>query len=118
MGNTQAKLAASPEKTKRNVNHNTLKRQASPDPSDKHLKRRAIARIDENTDHTRENSTGSSKDQKPCAPLRDSLDDDEQFLELPELFDLVGTVAKKYGMDDELLHKNYRGRDALACLQN
>jgi hypothetical protein len=118
MGNTQAKLSALPEQAKRDANHNSLKRSASPASLDACVKRRAFALDDEVTDHTTDGLSHFSKDKKPCEALRDSLDEDEKFLELPQLFDLVSVVAEKHGMDDGLLHRNYRGQDLLTALES
>lgn len=117
MGNTQAKLSAVPQQSRRNANCNTRKRRASPAPLDTNNKRCAIAIKAEDTDHTREDLPSVPNAKKPCGPLRDSLDADEQFLELPQLFDLVGVVAKKHGVDDGPLHRSYRGLDVLTSLE-
>ena len=118
MGNTEAKLSAFPEQTKHAASYNTLKRPTSPPALDTPNKRRAIVLEVNDADYTDDIPTSFYHSNMPCEGLRDSLDDDEQFLELPELFDLVGAVAKNHGLDDELLHKNYRGKDALSHLQN
>lgn len=118
MGNTEAKLPAFPEQTKHVASYNTLKRPTSPPAPDTSNKRRAIVLEVNDADHTDDIPTSLPHSNMPCEELRDSLGDDEQFLELPELFDLVGAVAKNHGLDDELLHKNYRGKDALSYLQN
>jgi hypothetical protein len=117
MGNTQAKLSAAPGPTRCHTNGNTRKRQASPSPLDTSNKRRTIALKAQDSDYTRENLPESPTTNKPCGPLRDNLDADEQFLELPQLFDLVAVVAKKYKVDDELLHRSYRGQDVLYSLE-
>lgn len=118
MGNTEAKLSVFPEQTRHVASYNTLKRPESPHALDTSNKRRAIVLEANDADHTNDIPTSLPHSNMPCDELRDSLDDDEQFLELPELFDLVGAVAKNHGLDDELLHRNYRGQDALSCLQN
>lgn len=117
MGNTQAKLAAVPQQTRRDADCNTRKRQASPAPLDTTNKRRAVAPKAQDTDNTHENRRLSPNTNELCGPLRDTLDADQQFLELPQLFDLIAVVAKKYKMDDELLHKNYQGRDVLSSVE-
>jgi len=118
MGNTEAKLSALPEQAEYSANYSTLKRPASPPALDTSNKRRATALEVNDTGHTHDIPTSSSESNKLHEGLRDSLDDDERFLEQPQIFDLVGVVAKKYGLDDELLHKNYRGQDAISFLQN
>lgn len=107
MGNTQAKLSAGLEQTKRNAKCNTPKRKASPTPLHQSIKRRAII-LDGG--HTPDDLSDFPRDEKPCEALREILDEDEKFLELPQLFDRVGVVARKYGMDDGLLHRTIEGR--------
>lgn len=118
MGNTQAKLSAPPEQAKRDAQYNSLKRPRSPLALDASNKRHIIAFEADVISQTEDVPTSLSDSNKPQEELRDSLDDDEQFLELPHIFDLVSVVAKKYNLDDELLHKNYRGQDAISFLQN
>ena len=115
MGNTQAKLSAGLEQTKRNAKCNTLKRKASPTPLHQSIKRRAIV-LD--GDHTPDDLSDFPRDEKPCEALREILDEDEKFLELPQLFDRVGVVARKYGMDDGLLHRDYRGQDIISSIES
>jgi len=118
MGNTQAKLAPTLEDAERGTRGNTLKRAAIPDPLDAPNKRRGHAIEFSDTGHLNEIMPHLSERSKPHETLRNSLDRDEQFLELPHLFDLVGAVAKRMSVDDKFLHKNYRGQDAPSCLPN
>jgi hypothetical protein len=114
MGITQAKLAPIVRQAEHGAPKDTLKRAASLPLPDASIKRRANAlEPEDTTDQTHDELSSSSKDNKSCETMRDSLDEDEKFLELPHLFDLVGIVAQKYGMDDELLHRNYRGQDMI-----
>jgi hypothetical protein len=46
------------------------------------------------------------------------LGEDEKFLELPQLFDRVGVVTRKHGMDDGLLHRNYWGQDVPSSIES
>jgi hypothetical protein len=49
----------------------------------------------------------------PRNELRSKLDDDEKFLESPELYQQVVDVAKRYKLSDRLVHEDYRGQDRL-----
>lgn len=118
MGNTEAKLSAPPEQAKLDANYSTLKRRTSSPAPGTSNKRRAIAPEANDTGHTDDIPASLSDSNKPFEELRDCLDEDEQFLELPQLFDLVGVVAKKHGLDESLLIRNYRGQDALSHLKN
>ena len=118
MGNTQAKLSAGSEKIKHDTNCNKLKRRASSASLDISAKRRAIALKTEDIDDTHDQPPKILKDRRPYEALRDHLDEDEKFLELPQLFDLVAAVAKKHGMDDGPLHRSYRGQDVLLSLES
>jgi hypothetical protein len=118
MGNTQAKLSAAPEQTKRDAKCNTLKRQASPPLLHTFSKRRAIVSKAEDNDHAHESLLEVPQTNMPYGPLRDCLDEDEKFLEQPHIFDLVAVVAKRHKMDDELLHRSYRGQDVLTSLES
>jgi hypothetical protein len=57
-------------------------------------------------------------DNSPREDLRGRLDKDEQFLELPELYDLVGVVAERFGLNDSLLLKQYRCQDQVATCKS
>lgn len=46
--------------------------------------------------------------------LRNRPDDDERFLEQPELYDLVNAVAKRSGLNAGIIHEHYRGQDQLS----
>jgi predicted nuclease with TOPRIM domain len=57
-------------------------------------------------------------DNSPREDLRGRLDKDEQFLELPELYDLVDVVAERFGLNDSLLLKQYRCQDQVATCKS
>jgi hypothetical protein len=119
MGNTQAKLAPILEQAESRTRDNTLKRGASLTSLDPSTKRRAHALQSSDSSHSHDILPHSScMDTKLREEVRDSLDGDEQFQELPQLFDQVYLVANKYGHDDTLLHRNCRGQDAPSCLRN
>lgn len=100
MGNTQAKLAPIIGQGESGAKLSTLKRQASPSPPESPYKRRALTLKVDDSGHAKDELSGLSEENTPSEVLRDVLDQDEHFLELPQLFDLVGVVAKKFRMDD------------------
>ena len=119
MGNTQAKLAPIIEQAELGARNNTSKRQASSPLLGTSIKRQIIAvSLEDTTDYTHDELSDLPKDNQPGGSLRDSLDEDEKFLELPQLFDLVGVVARKYELDDKPLHKDYRGQDLISSFRS
>ncbi|GAB7324226.1 hypothetical protein MBLNU13_g07582t1 [Cladosporium sp. NU13] len=118
MDSTHTESLPTPEQNESGATGNIIKRAASPSSSDTSNKRPTLALTAKDTCNTGDETSTLPAADIPCEELRGSLDEDERFLELPQLFDLVGVMAEKYGLDDELLHRNYRGQDAVSCLQN